>query len=198
MIKFFSEMVIAVLLGSLVQNVILSGGYGVSEAVRVAGRGKQRFIMTGLVGCFTLSSAVIARALDFIPSIVDLGTLWHYALYFFIIVILYGLVCIVLFSTKKATKALLSVLGVAAFNSLVLAVPIINRSAGASMAESIGMALGATLAFFITVQLLHSGLHKIMHNEDIPESFKTTPAIFIYIGLMALAFMGFAGQSLFV
>ncbi|HZK38549.1 MAG TPA: Rnf-Nqr domain containing protein, partial [Clostridia bacterium] len=64
--------------------------------------------------------------------------------------------------------------------------------------ESLGTGIGAGAAFFLAVFLIGKGMGKLCENKDIPPAFQGTPAIFIYVALLSLAFTGFSGSSLFV
>ena len=63
-------------------------------------------------------------------------------------------------------------------------------------AKEIGSGIGSGLAFAIAVTLINLGLRRLSENEEIPEAFKGTPAIFIYVALLSLAFAGISGQGM--
>ena len=96
----------------------------------------------------------------------------------------------------KSSK-LLGTLGIAALNTLVLAVPYINNSAAYSFAGSIGSGLGAGIAFVFAAALISQGSRILAENEEIPEAFKGTPAMFLYVAMLSLAFAGFTDTNLF-
>ena len=82
--------------------------------------------------------------------------------------------------------------------SLVFAVPFINDSAAYSFADSIGSGLGAGIAFVLAAALISKGSAALDKNENIPEAFRGTPAMLVYVGLLSLAFAGFSDSSLFM
>ena len=86
---------------------------------------------------------------------------------------------------------------VAAKNTLVFAVPFINDSAAYSFVFAVGSGIGAGIAFVLAAALISKGSAALEKNKNIPEVFKGTPAMLIYVGLLSLAFAGFAGTSLF-
>ena len=57
--------------------------------------------------------------------------------------------------------------------------------------------IGAGLAFILAATLICKGLHIISQNQDMPKAFRGTPAAFVYVALLSLAFSGFSGSSLF-
>ena len=105
-----------------------------------------------------------------------------------IIVIIYGRI-----SPKTIRR-----IGIAAFNTLVLAMPLINFHSAFTPIEAIGAGLGAGLAYVIAVLLINLGLKRLDTNKSIPKCFKGTPAIFIYTALLSLAFTGVSGTSIFI
>ena len=81
---------------------------------------------------------------------------------------------------------------VAAFNTLVFAVPFLNEGSGFSLWNSIGNAAGCAAAFIIA-SLLVSVSSICVNNDDMPNAFRGIPALFIFVGILAMAFMGFGG-----
>ena len=50
----------------------------------------------------------------------------------------------------------------------------------------------------LAAALISKGSAALDKNENIPEAFRGTPAMLIYVGLLSLAFAGFADSSLFM
>lgn len=97
----------------------------------------------------------------------------------------------------RAEPKFLGVLGVAALNTLLLAVPYINNSAAYSFADSIGSGIGAGIAFVLAAALIGKGAELLNSNDRIPQVFKGAPAMLLYVGLLSLAFAGFTDSTLF-
>lgn len=57
---------------------------------------------------------------------------------------------------------------------------------------SIVSGFGTSVGYLVAILILAGIRERIEHN-DIPESFKGMPIVIISAGLMAIAFMGFAG-----
>ena len=85
-----------------------------------------------------------------------------------------------------------------ALNTLIIALPVVDFKAGYTLAETVGTGIGAGLAFTLSMLLINTAMKHIHSNRYIPEVFKGTPALFIYISLIALAMSCISGQSLFV
>lgn len=60
-----------------------------------------------------------------------------------------------------------------------------------SWGESVGFALGTGLSFWLAGWLLAEMMPRLTH-ISIPRAFRGTPAVFLYLAILALAFLGFA------
>jgi electron transport complex protein RnfA len=81
-------------------------------------------------------------------------------------------------------------------NCIILAVPLLNATAGAGALESLGLALGSGLGFAMALFLMSSARER-MELANVPKPFQGLPIAFALTGLFALAFMGFAGLDFF-
>jgi electron transport complex protein RnfA len=82
-------------------------------------------------------------------------------------------------------------------NCAVLGVALLNTSYAArplSLAEAVTQGFFAGIGFTIAM-LLMSGLRERLEKLNVPETLRGTPIAFIATGLMALAFLGFAGMG---
>lgn len=193
----FVSMLIAALYAMLLQNLVFSAAYGITESVKIAKRPKYLMMYALSVGFFSVASSVICRLLDNVKMISDLSATVHFLLYVAVLAVLYlisGAFCV---GVLKANKKYMNSLGMCALNSLVLAVPLLNASANYSIIESVGTGIGAALAFLLAVLLINAGIRHIADNENIPAVFRGTPALLIYVSLLSLAFSCFTGESLF-
>lgn len=190
------NMLSAALYAAIFQNLIFSGGYGVSEAIRIAAKPKQLLPMSGFIIGFSVSASGVCVLLDKIPEVGNASTLVHALLFTAVLVLLYFAALLIAKLGFKAHKRTLRRLGMAAFNTLVLAVPFINYRAAFSVPSAIGSGIGAGFAFAAAVLLMNSGLRRLHENPHIPQCFQGTPALFIYVSVLSLAFTGFAGRGL--
>lgn len=197
MIYIIFDLFTAALYASLIQNFIFTGGYGASEAIRMSAKPKSLFPLSALIVYFSVFTSVICRVLETVPVISQWKPIHHNILFYGVLCVLY-LVTVFLIKLFKAPARVVKRLGIAAFNTLVLSVPFINYRAGFNLYEAIGSGLGAGIAFVLAVLLINIGLRKLEQNTQIPKCFKGTPAIFVYVSLLALAFMGLTGQSIFI
>lgn len=191
---FFNASIFALLL----RNLVFSGGFGMSEAIRIATKPKDFFPLALLVAFFTGATAASCNALDLIEKINSQSTSVHLMIYCFVLAVIYLVFtafATVLFHIEKDS---VHRIGMAAVNTLVLAVPMINRRAAFNIFESIGLGIGAGIAFIFAVVLIGAAEKKIADNPTISLVFKGKPALFIYIALISLGFAGLSGQTLFV
>ncbi len=86
-----------------------------------------------------------------------------------------------------------SILAQAAVNTVVLAVPFVQQALGFGLSGTVGYALGTGAAFFLAVLLLEQAL-RICSNPDMPRAFSGLPGVFLYIGILSMAFAGFSGK----
>jgi electron transport complex protein RnfA len=77
-------------------------------------------------------------------------------------------------------------------NCIILAVPLLNATAGASFLEALGLAFGSGLGFAIALFLMSCSIEKVAM-APVPMIFKGLPIAFIIAGLFALSFLGFSG-----
>ena len=194
----FTDMLIAALYAMLLQNLVFTAAYGVSESIKIAKRPRYFITSAVVVGVFTTTISVICFSLEKIPFIKSLNTVLHYIIYVVVLSVVYlvaGGICI---GVLKANKKFMSSLGMCAFNSLVLAVPALNFKANHTFAEAFGTGVGACFAFALSVLLINAGIRHISSNKNIPDFFKGTPAIVIYVAILSMALSCFSGESLFV
>lgn len=99
---------------------------------------------------------------------------------------------------RKQAPLLYRVLGIflplITTNCAVLGVALLNVQAMHSLFEAIVYGFGAALGFGL-VLILFAAMRERIDASDVPTSFRGAPIALITAGLMALAFMGFAGLA---
>ena len=187
---WFFDLLSTALYTVFIQNLVFNGGYAASEALMLAKKPRRLWMFSALIAFFSTVTALACRALEMIPVLSTLPSALHFAMFS-------GVRIVVFLITGLILKLALGALGMAALNTLVLATPLLNRSAAYTLPESIGSGIGAGLAFILAATLICKGLHIISQNQDMPKAFRGTPAAFVYVALLSLAFSGFSGSSLF-
>lgn len=192
-----SDLITTALYTIFIQNLIFSFAFGTSEAIRISvkPRGFLSFALM-IIGLSTAASAV-CFPLEKLPTVSSLPNYMRLLVYAGVLLGLYLPTAAVFRFIIKASSKTLTSLGIAALNTLVLAVPFINRRAAYSLAGCLGSGIGAGLAFMIAAVLISLNTRRLSENKDIPAAFRGTPSLFLLIGLISLGFAGFAGSSIF-
>lgn len=192
------KMISAALYVMLFQNLIFNAGYGISEAVRMSAKPRQLFPMAIFITYFSTVVSAICVLLDTIPVIKERSEIVHNLIFAGILLAVYVLTMLIVLVYGKISPRTIRRIGIAAFNTLVLAVPFINYRSAFSVFEAEGAGIGAGAAYIIAVLLINGGLKRLDMNKSIPRCFKGTPAVFIYTALLSLAFTGISGTSVFI
>lgn len=198
MLKIFSDMLITALYAMVAQNLIFSASYGLSESIRMAKRPKH-FVMYGLsVTFFCFFTSLICSALCQIPVLANAPLKISYILFVAVLAAVYLAAGFFCKSVLHADKKFMNSLSMCAFNTLVLALPALNLKTGSTVMNAVALGIGSGLAFTLSMLLIKNGMRHIHKNPHIPEFFKGTPSLFIYVSLIALAFSCITGEALFL
>ncbi len=195
--NIFSDLMITALYTAFFQNLVLSFAYGSSEAVRISLKPRTFGMFTAMISGFSVISGAICLPIDRLPSVMALPDSVHALVYAGVLAAVYITAAVILKTIFRVSDHFLTNLGIAALNTLVLAIPFINRRSAYSFAASLGSGLGAGVAFVVAAALLASGVHRMSENKEIPQVFKGTPVLFLYISLLSLGFAAFSGNSIF-
>ena len=187
------ELILVIVSAALVNNIILSQFQGLCPFLGVS---KKTDTATGMgvavIFVITLASLVTSLIYKFVLVPMDLTYLQTIA---FILVIA-ALVQFVEMFLKKSMPSLYQALGVflplITTNCAVLGAALTNVQKGYGILLSIFNGIGTAVGFTIAIVLLAS-IRESIEDNDIPNNFKGSLIVLITSGLMAIAFMGFAG-----
>ena len=188
------RLLLTALLVAVVQNLVITGGFGISEALRFSSKPGRLGFLSALIAFFSVLVSIICVLLEQVAAIAALDQYLHFLVYSAVLALLY-LICCAAALLLKAGKKTLSSLGIAAINTLVMAIPLINYKSGFNVFEAVGAGLGAGASFAIAVTLVNTGIRRLRENPDIPESFSGSPALFIYTALIALGLTALSGRA---
>ncbi|MDX8381206.1 MAG: electron transport complex subunit RsxA [Ghiorsea sp.] len=188
-----TEFGIILLSAVLVNNYVLTKFLGICPFLGVSGKLETAIGMSfAVMFVMTLASTAswIIQQLILIPfDILYLQTV-------FFILIIAALVQFVEMVMHKTSPVLYQGLGIflplITTNCAVLGVAILNVQQDYSFFASVLYGFGAALGFGL-VLVLFSGLRERLEAAPVPAVFKGSPITLITAGMMALAFMGFAG-----
>ncbi|EEB36990.1 electron transport complex, RnfABCDGE type, A subunit [Anaerococcus hydrogenalis DSM 7454] len=178
-----------------VNNYVLGQFLGICPVLGVSGKVETAKGMgAAVIFVVTLSSLITWIIQYYILDPLNIGYLQTVV---FILVIA-SLVQIVEIIMKKSMPNLYEALGVylplITTNCIVLGVAIKNINESYNLLETVINSAAAAVGFLIALVILASIREKIEDN-DMPEAFKGGPITLITLGLMSIAFMGFAGLA---
>ena len=196
------EYIIIIISAVFVNNILLAQFLGVCPFLGVSNKVSTSIGM-GAAVMFVMALATLATYLLQYYILVPLHIEFMQTVSF--ILVIAGLVQMVEIILKKISPALYQALGIflplITTNCAVLGVAILVVSkeftfGGAehflNLAESVTYAV-ASAAGFALAMILFAGLREQLDLADVPKSFKGIPIALISAGILALAFMGFAG-----
>ena len=188
-----TELLLLALGASLVNNFVLTNFLGLCPFVGVS----RRFEAAAGMALATAFVLTIASGLSF--------TLWHWVLQplgleylrtLVFILLIAGVVQFTELMMRATSPVLHQALGIflplITTNCAVLGVALLNVDKQHGLLESLvyGAAAGGGFALAL---LLFAALRERLDTCDVPEAFRGAPIALVTAGLMALAFMGFAG-----
>lgn len=179
---------------ALLQNVILTTGFGSSVMLHVVKKPKSIWLFSGILGFFSVLTVVIAYPLDQYFG-TDATNFWRPFMMVAITVVLYIAVTLLLkWLLPDFYSRIGRLLPMAAFNNLVTGIALVcNAHFGTNLAGNVGLAIGSCLSFGILTWLTAEGIER-MDNPDMPEAFRGMPSTLLYVGILALALMGFVSN----
>ena len=187
------ELILIVVGAALVNNIILSQFQGLCPFLGVSKKTDTAAGMgVAVIFVITLASFVTSLIYKFVLDPLKITYLQTIA---FILVIA-ALVQFVEMFLKKSMPSLYQALGVflplITTNCAVLGASLTNVQKKYGILFSIFNGLGTAVGFTLAIILLAS-IRESIEDNDIPVNFKGSPIVLITSGLMAIAFMGFAG-----
>ena len=190
--------IIGILIAALLsQNFILVKFYGICPFMGVSKKIDTALGMgVAVTFVMSLASAVCWMVNEWLLIPLDLAYMQTVA---FILVIA-SLVQVVEMFLKKFVPALYKALGVflplITTNCAVLGVVLVNVQEGYDFLLSVVNGAAGGLGFTLAI-VLFASVRERVDKADCPECFKGFPLALISAGLLALAFMGFSGLSIF-
>ena len=191
------EAVLGILIAALLsENFILVKFYGICPFMGVS---KKIDTALGMGMAVTFVMALASAACWAVNLLlVNLGLAYMQTVAF--ILVIATLVQIVEMGLKKYLPALYKALGVflplITTNCAVLGVVLVNVQEGYNFIISTVNGAAGGLGFTLAI-VLFASVRERVDKTDCPECFKGFPIALISAGLMALAFMGFSGLSIF-
>ena len=188
--------ILGILIAALLsQNFILVKFYGICPFMGVSKKIDTALGM-GMAVTFVMA---LASAACFAVNLL-LGETYAYMQTVVFILVIASIVQVVEMFLKKAVPALYKALGVflplITTNCAVLGVVLVNVQEGYDFLQSVINGAAGGLGFTIAI-VLFASIRERVDKTDCPQAFKGFPITLISAGLLALAFMGFSGLSIF-
>ena len=196
------EYILIIISAVFVNNILLSQFLGVCPFLGVLNKVSTAAGMSGAV-TFVMAVATLVTYLLQYYVLIPLGIEFMQTVTF--IVVIASLVQMVEIIMKKVSPALYQALGIflplITTNCAVLGVAILVVSKEftfggdphmLNMAQAVVFAIANALGFGLAM-ILFAGLREQLELANVPKEFKGTPIALITAGILALAFMGFAG-----
>lgn len=190
-----SELFSIIIASIFVNNYVLGQFLGICPTLGVTSKVETAKGMGAAVIFVVTLSSIITWIIQY--YILDPLKIGYLQTVVFILVIA-SLVQTVEMIMKKSMPNLYEALGVylplITTNCIVLGVAIKNINESYNLLETTVNSAAAAVGFLIALVILASIREKIEDN-DLPEAFKGGPITLITLGLMSIAFMGFAGLA---
>jgi len=180
----------------LTENFILVKFYGICPFMGVS---KKIDTALGMGMAVTFVMALASAACWAVDKFL-LGQTYQYMRTVAFILVIASIVQVVEMFLKKSVPALYKALGIflplITTNCAVLGVALVNAQEGYDFLQSVLSGACGGLGFTVAI-VLFASLRERVDKSACPDSFRGYPIALISAGLIALAFMGFSGLSIF-
>ena len=190
-----TSLLIFLLAAAFIQNLVLSTGFGTSVMLRMS-RKRQNILPFSILLClFTVGTVLVCYPLDMLIGTGVVAKWFRPLMIMAVTAVLYIAAVLLLKAKFPALYARVSrMLPMAAFNNMVIGVAlIVNHQFALSLPGAIGLGIGACGGYLLLSWLTAEGMERL-DNPDVPKAFRGLPSVLIYLGILALALMGFSGS----
>ena len=195
--SILKEIAIFALLAIFAENIVFTRGFGSTELLTIGTKPKKLLFFGVIITVFTTFSSLALWPLSKLLLNKDWANYLRGIIFTVCVATLYLLVVFVLKKLLPALNERISkLLPIAAFNSLVLAIPFIISPITQSFFSAVAFGLGAGIGFVLAAFLLAIGIERI-NNPDVPSAFRGLPIQLLYIGILSMVFLAFSGHFQF-
>ena len=186
------NMVLYLLITATMQNLVLTAGFGSSTLAYLVRRPRYRRTYTWLLLVFTVATTALFYPVDLlIPFDWQFRMLRPLAVVVLTALLYIATVLVAIRRYPTWYRRVRRLLPLAAFNNIVVGAALVtNHQVAVSFFPAVGIAAGAALGFVLVSALSAEALER-MDNPDMPAAFRGLPGMLVYLGLFALALMGF-------
>jgi Na+-translocating ferredoxin:NAD+ oxidoreductase subunit A len=187
------EYIIIIISTVFVNNIVLAQFLGICPFLGVSNKISTSVGMSGAV-LFVMVLATLVTWFIFTFILMPLGIQFMQTITY--ILVIASLVQMVEIILKKVSPSLYQALGVflplITTNCAILGVAILVIQKDYNLVESLVFAIGNAIGFGLTL-IMFAGIREQLELLNVPKGMRGIPISLIVAGLMALAFMGFAG-----
>ena len=187
------NMLLFALFGVFAQNLVFASGVGAERTLRIRPSLQHVLISSGAASFFSwiaVSGMHLIRLLQGrFPVLENLRVL----LLVLVMAQVYLLIMVVANAISKSFFVFLTgALPSAVFNSIIIMAGITDQMLSLNYAQGTGYAIGTGAGFFVATVLVQEAIDDV-ENPTMPSAFVGLPSLLIYIGILAMAFLGFTG-----
>lgn len=187
------EYIIIIITAIFVNNIVLSQFLGICPFLGVSSKVETSLGMAGAVTFVMVIATIVTYLLQ--KYVLDAFGIAFMQTITFILVIA-ALVQLVEIILKKVSPALYQALGIflplITTNCAVLGVTILAVQKNFNLMESVVFSIATAVGFGLAL-VIFAGIREHLDMVNVPKGMKGIPIALISAGLLALAFMGFAG-----
>lgn len=187
------------LTASLVQNFVLTTGFGSSMVLRLSRRPATLLPFGGLLTVFSALSVVAVYPLDRLLGTAATAQLLRPLLIIGVVSVLYMVSYGILQLIRRPFAATLrKMLPTVAFNNVTVGILlIVNHQFALPLWSAVAMAVGSALGFTL-LSLFIGDLRRRLDHPDVPIAFRGLPILLVSLGLLALGLMGFSSSVVLI
>lgn len=187
----FWELVGYALLAVFAENLVLTGGIGSSRMLRAARKPKELLPYSISLCFFTLGTSLLTSFLEPTLNQWDKEQLFRPLVYTTCAALLYVLAAAGMKAClPKVFEKYKTMLPTTSINCIVVAMPFLVSSRQLDFGHIVALCLGSGVGFALAAWLTAEGI-KRLGNAGMARAFLGLPALFIYLGILSLAFLGF-------
>ena len=199
MMGTFSDWVLYLLAAAVLQNFVLSTGFGSSMTIHAARRPRDILLFGGLLTGFCLGTLLLSYPLNLLIGNGYWAKLFRPLLLISLTALLYILVVLVLRKAAPgAYDRVRRLLPLTAFNNVVVGIALIaNQQLVVTFWGMVGLGLGTCIGVVLLCKLTAEARERTDH-PDMPGAFRGLPSLLVFLGLLALALLGFSSSVRFL
>jgi Na+-translocating ferredoxin:NAD+ oxidoreductase subunit A len=188
------EYVLIIISAVFINNIVLNQFLGICPFIGVSSKLDTAIGMTGAVVFVMVIAATVTYILQ--SYILDpLGI--HFMQTITFILVIATLVQLVEIVLKKVSPSLYQALGIflplITTNCAILGVALLAVQKDLNLIQTVVFAIGNAIGFGLAL-ILFAGIRQQLDLTGVPSAMKGVPIAFIVAGILAMAFMGFAGM----